>query len=170
MILEIEDFDSGRYEIALDPSQEMDLQLYIDQVEEEYIVKMFGKELYDLFILDWNAIPVGVPTDVRFQKVYQPFTDQNNDVLIQSKGMVEMLKAFVYYRFVRDQITLSSTTGAVSFIGENVEAKNGIQHDITTRYNDGVDTYKTIQYYMSTFEPTVYPEFKGIDINFANII
>jgi hypothetical protein len=171
MILDIDDFEFGQFEIALDPEQEADLETYIDDVEAEYLPKLFGKELYDLFVVDWNTAPVGTPTAPRFSMVYDPFVEQNDCVMIQSKGMVEMLKGFVYYLFIRDQITRSTTMGVDSFLGENVEAKTAIQHDTTRRYNDGVDTFKTIQYYMSTFNPKdfTYPEYKGVDLSFATI-
>ena len=80
-----------------------------------------------------------------------------------------MLKGIVYYLFIRDQIIRSTTLGLDSFIGENVETKTAIQHDTTGRYNEAIDTFKTIQYYMSKFDSTDYPEYKGIDVSFATI-
>ena len=171
MILSIEDFETGRYKIALDPEQETDLDEYIDKVEDEYLPKLFGKELYDLFVIDWNTIPVGVPTDARFSMVYDAFVEQNDNVLIQSLGIKEMLKGFVYYLFLRDDVTRSTTLGLEKMVGENVQSVTAIQHDITSRYNEGVDTFTTIQYYIDFFTPKAfeYPEFKGVQIPYANI-
>jgi len=170
IILTIDSFDFGRYEIALDPEQEQDLELYIDRVEKEYLPKLFGKELYLLFVVDWNAVPAGVPTAMRFKFVFDPLLEQNDCVMVQSLGIEEMLKGIVYYLFIRDQITRSTTLGVDSFIGENVETKTALQHDTTGRYNEAIDTFKTIQYFMSTYQPEDYPEYKGVDVRFANIV
>jgi hypothetical protein len=171
LILSIGDFDNGRYRMALDPEQEIDLDNYIDRVENEYLPKLFGKELYDLFIIDWNAVPFGTPSTPRFTQVYNEFTVQNDCVMAQSLGIYDMLRGFVYYLFLRDDVTRSSTLGLVKMVGENAESVTAIQHDITSRYNEAVDTFLTIQYYMSEFEPKplAYPEYKGVGIAFANI-
>lgn len=170
LILDISDFDFGRYKIALDPEQETDLELYIDRVESDYLPKLFGKELFDLFLADLNAVPVGVPTASRFVVVYNEFVEQDDCVMIQSEGMIEMLKGFVYYLYLRDIVSRPTTIGLEKFIGENTVAVTAIHHDITSRYNESVDTFKTIQYYMNQFNSTDYPEYKGVSIAFANIV
>jgi hypothetical protein len=170
LILDIDDFDFGRYKIPLDPEQEADLELYIERVESDYLPKLFGKELFDLFVADWNAVPVGVPTSPRFSMVYNEFVEQDEYVMIQSEGMLELLKGFVYYLFLRDIVTRPTTIGLEKFIGENTQSVTAIHHDITSRYNEGVDTFKSIQYYMHTFNPTEYPEYKGVEVRFANIV
>lgn len=169
LILNNSDFDSGRYKIPLDPEQEQDLELYIERVESEYLPKLFGKDLYDLFVIDWNAVPAGVPTDPRFYKVYAEFTEQNDCVMIQSEGMLEMLKGLVYYLYLRDIVSRPTTIGLEKFVGENTQSVTAIHHDITSRYNEGVETFKTIQYYMHSYNATDYPEYKGVDVKFANI-
>ena len=169
MILDENSFQYGRYKIALDPEQDTDIGLYIDSVEEEYLPKLFGKELYDLFVIDWTTIPVGTPTDLRFKEVFDPFTKQNDCVMIQSIGMEDMLKGFVYYLFLRDDVTRSTTVGLERILGENVESVSAIGHDITSRYNESVDTFQTIQYYMDIFDEVTYPEYKGVKVNFASI-
>ena len=169
MILSIEDFETGRTKIALNPEQEIDLDEYIDRVESEYLPKLFGKELYNLFVADWNSAPVGIPTANRFDIVYSEWTFQDDTVMIQSEGMLEMLKNFVYYLYLRDDVTRSSTVGLERVFGENTESVSAIGHDITSRYNEGVDTFLTIQYYMAQFDKINYPEYKGVKVEFASI-
>tara|TARA_R110000764_G_scaffold89383_2_gene170859 strand:- start:3281 stop:3799 length:519 start_codon:yes stop_codon:yes gene_type:complete len=169
IILSISDFQYGRTKIALNPIQETDLGEYIDAVESEYLPQLFGKELYDLFIADWNAPVVGVPTATRFAVVYNPFVYQNDTVLIQSEGIKEMLKDMVYYLFVRDMPTRVTTVGLERVLGENSEYVSAITHDVTSRYNQGIETFDTIQYYMRVFDKINYPEYKGITLNFASI-
>lgn len=169
MILSIEDFETGRTKIALNPEQEIDLDEYIDRVESEYLPKLFGIELYNLFVADWNLIPVGVPTANRFSIVYNEWTFQDDIVMIQSEGMLEMLKEFVYYLYLRDDVTRSSTVGLERVLGENTDSVTAIGHDITSRYNEGIDTFQTIQYYMEKFDKINYPEYKGVNVEFATI-
>jgi len=168
MILHLADFETGRTKIALNPEQEIDLLEYIDRAESEYLPLLFGKELYDLFVVDWDVL-LGVPTSPRFIVVYEPFTFQDNSVMIQSNGIKEMLKDFVYYLYVRDVVSRQSTVGLEVVIGENTENVSAIKHDVTSMYNDGVDTFDTIQYYMRKYDCEEYPEYKGIIINFASI-
>ena len=52
LILTIDDFETGETKIALDPEQEIDLDEYIDKVEDEYLPKLFGVDLYNLFVAD----------------------------------------------------------------------------------------------------------------------
>jgi len=169
MILNVSDFEFGRTKIALNPLQEIDLGKYIDSVESEYLPKLFGKELYDLFVADWDSV-TGVPTSARFTVVYDSFIEQNESVLIQSEGIKEMLKDIVYYLFVRDLPTRVTTVGIEIVLGENSDYVSAIKHDVTSRYNKGVDTFQTIQYYMKTYDKVTYPEYKGVKLNFANIL
>jgi len=169
MILNINDFEYGRTKIALNPVQEIDLGRYIDSVESEYLPRLFGKELYDLFVADWDSV-TGVPISARFLEVYNSFLFQNTYVLIQSEGIKEMLKDIVYYLFVRDLVSRVSTVGLELVLGENTQSVSAIQHDITSRYNQGIDTFQTIQYYMSIFNKTDFPEYKGVKQSFASTI
>ena len=164
-ILTIDDFENGRYGIPLNPEQEIDLGLFIDQVELDYLPTLFGKELYDLFIADL-ALPVaGEPTDARFIKVFNPFIEQP-DIFVQSKGIKEMLKGFVYYTYVKDQVSRVMTIGIKKTTGENSENVSAIHHDILCRYNDAIATYCAIQWWMDQEDPETYPEFEGLRKNF----
>ena len=112
--------------------------------------------------------PSGIPKG-RFIIPFKPFNLQNDRVLIQSIGIEEMLKCFVYYLYLRDDVTRSTTVGLERILGENSEKANGISHDLTSRYNEGVDAFKTIQYYMRHFDAITYPEYNGIEISYANM-
>jgi len=169
LILSITDFENSRTMIAVNPSQEIDLDDYIHRVEKDYLPKLFGKELYDLFVADWLSPIEGQPTATRFGVVYEPFIVQNDSVLIQSEGIKEMLKCFVYYLYLRDSVTRVSTVGIERVKGENSDQVNAINHDITSRYNEGVDIFRTIQHYMKSFQPIDYPEYNGVGINIATI-
>jgi len=168
LILTIDDFEVGRTKIALDPEQETDLESYIEQVENDYLPKLFGVDLYNLFVIDFNLPLAGTPKG-RFIIPFNEFNLQNDCVLIQSIGIEEMLKCFVYYLYLRDDVTRSTTVGLERILGENSEKANGISHDLTSRYNEGVDAFRTIQHYMSQFNAIDYPEYKGVNLSYANV-
>lgn len=163
-ILVPDDFKFGRYAIPLNQEQEDEnLPSYIDRVEAKFLPRLFGKELYDLFILDLADPVIGEPTDPRFVFIYNPFTFQEDYVrLLESGGIEDMLKGLVYYEYVRDNITRLSTTGAERTKSENSVSISGIQHDLNGRYNEAIRTYQDIQEYMCVVDPGLYPEYKGI--------
>ena len=96
-ILQVSDFASGRYKIPVKTNQDAGLTEKIDFVENTYLPRLFGVELYDLFIADLSVGTPQVPSDPRFLQVFDPFKDQTDDCLTQSEGMKVMLQGFVYY-------------------------------------------------------------------------
>lgn len=161
------DFASGRWKTPLDPNQQAnDMPDYINRIEAEYLPQLFGVELYDLFIADLALPTAGEPTDPRFEFVYNPFNYQDSSDFLQSKGIKDMLKGFVYYEYIRDILTAVTPNGTIETIGENSVNVSGIKHDITSRYNESIEIYKTIQTYMFVEKPEDYPEFDGIFLRF----
>ncbi len=162
-ILKLSDFEQGRYKIPLDPEQGPDLQIQIDYVENYYLKRLFGIELYDLFVIDL-ALPVaGEPTTPRFVKVFNAFDFQDtNDIIYSSEGIKELLKGLTYFYYLRDlnkRVTTVGTTVTKSANSENVTA---LFANVTSRYNEGIDTLWTIQRYMADFNSADYPEYKGV--------
>jgi hypothetical protein len=167
-ILQITDFASGVYKIPVKTTLDASLLAMIDKVESEYLVKLMGVELYDLFVADLAGTP-SVPVSARFLQIFNAFNDQTDDCLTQSDGMIEMLKGLVYYLYVRDNVTRLTTTGVKVTTGENSDNVTAIGHDITTRYNNAIENYKVIQNYMLIVDPDTYPEFAGVAQQYNHI-
>ena len=168
-ILTIDDFENGRYKIPVNPTQEIDLMDKIEYVENTYLPKLFGVELYDLFIADLDLPVAGDPTAPRFVKVFNSFNYQQNGgckKIVRSEGIKEMLKAFVYYLYTRDEVSRITTVGIKKTDSENSQNISAIKHDITSRINQGVMTYHAIQYYICNNDEFDYPEFDGINQKF----
>ena len=161
-ILTTDDFKNGRYIIPVVGQQKTDLELYIDRIEFEYLPKLFGKDLYDLFLADLLLPTAGEPTDPRFEKVFYPFIAQPDATLYESWGIKEMLKGFIYYHFIADDTSRVTTIGIKISIGENSNNVSAIHHDILCRFNDSVATMCSIQWWMSIEDKENYPEYKGI--------
>ena len=163
-ILAPNNFTTGRWLIPQGVNDSANLQQYIDRVENYYLPRLFGKVLYDLFIADAGG---GTPAIPRFQFVYDPFTTQETSCdFNQSLGIVDMIKGFVYFEYVRDNITRLTTVGPKRTDSANSQNASGIQHDITSRYNESIRTYKAIQYYMDNTNSADYPEYEGIFLRF----
>lgn len=164
-ILTLTDFENGKFSIATNTTQEIDLQDKIDLVERTYLVELLGVELYDLFILDL-ANPSLTP---RFQFIFDAFNYQSSEkpLLVHSEGLKQMLKAFVYFLYVRDTTTRQTTVGIKRTKSDNSENVSGIKHGLINRYNEGVSDYDSIQYYMIDNED-VYPEFLGMHKCFSH--
>jgi len=154
-----------KFYIPLKTKQEAGLQATIDRVEREYLSRMFGKELYDLFVADLVTNPGGeqVPSSARFLTLYNPLMYQDeHSCIYQTDGMVEMLKGLVYFIYIKERVHLLTTNGIKTTDSENALNATGISMDINNRYNDGIEAYKVLQDYMCNEEPDTYPEFDGV--------
>jgi hypothetical protein len=166
-ILTPNDFDNGRFAIAINPNQTIDLQLTIDYVERTFLPKLFGVELYDLFIANLAALPLST----RFEFVYNTFNYKKsvNHKMVHSEGIKTMLKAFTYYLYVRGTTSTQTTVGIKQSQSDNSENVSAIHHGITLMYNDGVETFKAIQFYMISNKAT-YSEYDGENIRYNHAL
>lgn len=179
---------TGYYRIAQDNQTNENLNYYVTKFEKKYLVDLFGKELYDLFILDLVS---GVPQTTRFTTVYNELSynpngtgatfipydaaytnwaDKFKDQLpppTESEGISIMLKGFVFFHFVGDMDMVVSSTGVVTNKNENSETKpSKTLAFIESKYNEAVTSFKVIRNYMLA-NPDVYPEYAGVDKDYT---
>ncbi len=141
-----EDFKKGKYELHAGMYEQPKINAYIDKYEKRYLIKLLGVELYNLFVADLVA---NVPQDAKYLKLYNPFEYDNfNCYIVISEGMVEMIKGFVYFLYLKDQTNQVAVSGNVQPIGENSLNVSTLNSMIYTRYNESVTTYKAIQRYI----------------------
>jgi hypothetical protein len=157
------DFSNGRYKIAQNPKQTAALQFAIDYVEDYYLPRLFGVELNTLFLADFSG---GVPTSPRFLVIYEAFTVQDGDCIVSSEGIKDMLKGLVYQRYMRDTNTRPTPVGAMRAVAENSETADYDELGLNSRYNEGVESTRAIQWFMCSYMPDDYPEYNGVDIPF----
>jgi hypothetical protein len=152
VFLQISDFETGRFALALNEYNEADLQSYIDSIEKNEILRLFGltlgTEIYT--------------TPTSHLELTNAFEEEINDELVISLGVTDMLKRFVYFDYIRDQYTKSVVGGVARNVVEQGTNLNTASHDIFSRYNEGVDTWKNIQYKCSSDDVT-YPTFNGYE-------
>jgi hypothetical protein len=153
-------FDDGTIKIGYSIHQSSDLQLFIDKWEKRYLQEMLGCALYDLFVADLVA---GIPQNAIYLSIYNEFcVDENNcGRQKRSEGIIEMIEKFIYWKYTRDQKVRNTPSGNV--VNEN-EASRETDFPATriyTTYNEGVESYCSIQWYICD-NSTDYPTYNGI--------
>ena len=159
--------------ISQNKYDQQDLQKYIDEYEEDYLICMLGKELYDLFISDLDPI-TNLPTTQRFIDIYNPIYFEGNHNIYdpfyldcfchlkpkKTEGIPEMLKEFVYFHYGRDMNVQNTITGYVRADNENSTNVPFTETKGIRVYNKGIYNYNGIIYYIHQ-NKDVYPEWDG---------
>lgn len=154
----ITDFESGELKISITNFQEADLQYFIDKVEPDILTCLLGSTLYDLFITDWNGIAF---SEQRFTDIYNAFSiDYEDCYIVKSKGIKKMLMYFIYYEYVTFQQNQNRVSGTKKTTSENSERVSMVDLGIYNIYNEGIETYNAIQWYICDKESD-YPEYNG---------
>jgi hypothetical protein len=149
IILSLSDFDNGKFELSTGMYTQNNLQQYIDKYEKRYLLDLLGADLGTLFIQDVIS-GGGTPTQQNFIDIFDPIAIDYGVELITSDGIKEMLKGFIYYEYLKDQISQVTTVGMVTPKGENSEKVNTLFTQLYTRYNDAARSYKGVQNYIWT--------------------
>lgn len=145
----------GKHELTINTFTTAKLQSYIDRYENEYISKLLGVELKDLYLVDINASP--------YDSITNPFILQSScGKIYDSKGIKSMLLGFIYFDYTRDILTSQTITGAVRAQNENSDSPSVFESLSWQRFNEAVITYEAIQWYICE-NLTDYPTFKGVE-------
>ncbi len=146
MFVTVQDF-VGKYQLSTGMYDTAKLQEYIDKYEKQYLIELFGADLYDEFISDLDLM--NVPESPNFLTVFNPFhKNVAFGQLIMSDGIIEMLKGFIYYEYSKDITNQMTTAGNIRPIGENSENVSSTNSMIYTRYNTAIKSYRAIQLYI----------------------
>lgn len=150
---------TGLNQLARSTATDPKLQEYIDQYEEEYIIRLLGKELGELFIEDKS----NPSQEARFAIIEHPFTEQENECLYISKGMKQMLTDIIFYYYVVETQTGHTQSGVANKQAEagKVRTPDDAARKAERRFNDCLKTWDAIQWYCKTFARDDYPEYKG---------
>lgn len=147
----------GRY--AIPQSVFSDLDTFITDQEEKYLIEMLGAEFYTVFKADLTN---KVPVTQKFLDIFNPFKEDYNDTVVISKGMKEMLKGFIYFDYMRNEQYKATTQGTV--VNSADTSKNVSPANLFNYYNDSVVTYCAIQKYINRINPDDYT-----DLNFNGV-
>lgn len=160
-IVQLSDFLTGDFKIAQNRLTQSDLQVFIDQREREYLVKLLGAELYGLFYADLSGDPLTPDTEI-YQTIFEA-GEWDLPYPIISNGIRYMLQGAIYFHYVRDNNMYHTITGQVSNNNENsnAEVKDKGAQVLVQKYADAMKTYDSIQCYIND-NLSDYPTFNGI--------
>jgi hypothetical protein len=154
------DFGKGKWELATGIYEQQKINGYIDLYTNRLLAELLGVDLYNLFVADLDPLTF-VPQDPKYLAIYNAFMHQGNNCnVIISDGMVDMIKGFIYFEYLKDQINQVWVSGNVAPVGENSKNISTLSQQIYTRYNQGVFTYDAIQHYICD-NSSDYPKYDG---------
>lgn len=146
MFLTPADF-TNKYELHTGIYDVAKLQSYIDIYEGRYLRQLFGSVLYNEFISDLDAN--FEPISPNFKYIFFPFyEDVTLFNMLDSAGIIEMLKGFIYFEYSKDLSNQMTPYGNVRAKAENSSVVNTLQTMIYARYNEAVTTYRAIRNYI----------------------
>ena len=146
MFLSISDF-TGKYQLHTGMYDQAKLLDYIQIYESKYLVRLFGVDLYNEFMSDLDAN--NMPKSPNFLSVYNPFFYQIDMLrLIESDGLITMLKGFVYFEYLKDLTNQMTPFGNVVPVSENSKVVTPLYSMMYNRYNQSVRTHNAIIAYM----------------------
>lgn len=156
MILSINDF-VGKYQLSTGMYDQAKLQDYINRYEPRYLKELLGVNLYNDFIADLSN---NYPQSPNFQVIFNPLSEDMgynfyyfNGIYegvnqIDSEGIKEMLKGFVYFEYAKDLVNTMTPFGNVKQVSENSEVANTLFSMMYTRYNEAIRSYISIRNYI----------------------
>lgn len=153
ILIDSDDF-VGRYAIAQGTYASPEIDAYIDANERHILVDLMGVYLFELFEAD---LVNQVPQTQRFIDIYDPFQLDDDSCVRVSEGMKTMLLGLIYLLYVRDQTSVNTAMGPRDNNAENSDKSMGLSRGLIQRYNQSVDTYHQIQWYICDNDD-VYPE------------
>lgn len=153
MILSIQDF-TGKYQVSHGMYDQAKLQDYINRYEPRYLKELFGVTLYNDFQSD---LLNNVPRSPNFLILFNPLSEDMgynfyyfNGIYegvnqIDSEGIKEMLKGFIYFEYVKDLSNQITPIGLVKPENENSTVANTLFSMMYTRYNEAIRSYNSIR-------------------------
>lgn len=134
----------GKYELHVGMYDLPTINDYISIYEQRYLVELFGTELYNQFIADLDVL--NVPQSPNFQFIFYPFYENILlHTIIQSEGIKQMLKGFIYFEYLKDKTNQMTPNGNVVPMGENSTTASTIYSMMYARYNEAMRTFRAIQ-------------------------
>ena len=150
---------TGKFEIHVSGVKAATLDGYIDRYEDYYLKRLFGLDLYNTWL---GSVDSAIPDPI-YTFLKNPFDYQENQELLQSRGVKDMLLGLIYFEYNKDNRVQQTIHGKVSLKQEvSTPASN---REMSTIRNEAVWTYKAIQKYIC-YNLSTYPDYAGVDEEF----
>lgn len=142
----------GRYAIPKTAYSQLDA--FIVDNEESILIKLFGAEL-------WKAIKATVtgtppkPVGTGYLAIYDPFSEDYNNQIVESKGIVLMLCGFIFFDYMRQVRNQATQQGMVINTPDSTTAASVA--NLFKYENEAVVSYQAIQKYIVDIHPELFP-------------
>jgi len=161
-IIKPSDF-TGFFAISSDTYTDKKLRVFISQFEGSILCKLLGFDLAQEIIA---YLPDRDPADPLLDAIIDPFceTYEHNDCIYESKGLINLLVAFIYYEFITQNPFKNTPAGNTkSQYSSTKETPNQNLYRLAEqRRNEALDTWEAIQWKINQ-SLTDYPDFKGVE-------
>lgn len=134
----------GEFDIAKPLQTEQKLEDFIDQREKHHLIKLFGYALYQNFIADLTANTPQTPQNTPFTTIFSDFEIDDHHCY----GLKYALKLLIYFDWEAQQWLKKTASGTVKVDSENSTVLAAAKTDIINKYNEAVDQYHLVQYYI----------------------
>lgn len=134
----------GKFELHTGMYASANIQEYIDRYEPLYLMQLFGAKMYDDYVSDMGVL--NIPMSPNYEFLFNPFHENYAfNQLIVSQGIIDMLKGFVYFEYLKDLTNQMTVNGNVRPVGENSADVSTLYSMMYARYNESVRTFRAIQ-------------------------
>lgn len=146
-ILSKTDFKGGKFDIPSTGTlyANTDIDEFIERYENEYLYRLFGVTFGKAIKIYATTTPTP-PPNTDYDSVIQPFAEDNDCEIRESKGLKEYLKACVFYEYTYSSL-VTSLPGVVQPKAEagQIQGSNYTARYAESRYNEILDTADAIQ-------------------------
>ena len=144
-----------------------DLDSFINDTEEAYLIDLLGVDLYNAFKLDLTG---GVPVTARYLTIFNALNYDYANKIYRSKGMKEMLKGFIFFDYMRNVRFKATTQGIV--VNSSDTSQSVITGNLYQYLNEAINIAEVIQTYIVLKNPNDFnqvgmPLFNGYSKNLA---
>lgn len=145
----------GVHKVAQTSTTELDA--YINQYEEKYLIDLLGLTLYNLFKAD---IVNHVPVTTIYLDIFNKIQIENNGLVAQNHGMKSMILGFVFGEYMAKQPIKRTAIGSGKNTNDNFTQVGFYESGASNIYNEAVKDAEIIQYYIKE-NKTDYPDYAG---------
>lgn len=166
ILLSVNSFKGGKYDIpdAGIASKATVVLEAITLYEKEAIEELLGVTEAERFITWIQASRI--PANADYAAIEGAFSEDDLQActIIRSKGMIEYLKAYVYYQYIKNGLVLGHA-GVFNTKAETADKSSatGAMRFAEHYYNGELDTALAIQWYCEQ-NPAAFPDYHGQEL------
>lgn len=149
----------GKYAIPQQASS--DLDAFINDNEEQYLIELLGASMYDAFKANLAPAPPAptsgpqpTPTNPGFLAIYNKFNVDYGSKIYKSRGLVLMLCGFIFFDYMKQVKYKATTQGIV--VNTPDTTRESVTGNLYNYLNEAIETFTSIQAYILSIHPELF--------------